>query len=56
MTLGTLLYFLHYQEFYLDGEQYTYTIPEFVAHSMYNRNKSASANIDDTQEQGFFAI
>lgn len=54
MTLGTLLYFLHYQEFYLDGEQYTYTIPEFVAHSMHNRNKSASADLADTQELWFF--
>lgn len=52
MTLGTLLYFLNYLEFHLDGEQYTYTIEEFVAHSMHNRNKTIAQ--EDEPELGIF--
>jgi hypothetical protein len=52
MTLGTLLYFLHYQEFHLDGEHYSYTIQEFVTHSMHNRNKTQAQ--EDAPELGIF--
>lgn len=52
MTLGTLLYFIKYQEFYLDGEHYTYTVEEFVRHSMHNRNKTQAQ--EDEPEMGIF--
>jgi hypothetical protein len=54
MTLGILLYFVKYQEFYLDGEHYRYTVEEFVAHSMNNRNKREAALEAAQQEMGMF--
>lgn len=54
MTLGTLLYFVKYREFYLDGEHYTYTIEEFVTHSMNNRNKKEAELELAQQEMWFF--
>lgn len=54
MTLGTLLYFLKYQEFHLDGEHYTYDVEEFVRHSMNNRNKSQAQSDGMGQEMGIF--
>jgi len=54
MTLGTLLYFLKYQEFHLDGEHYSYDVEEFVRHSMHNRNKTQAAQDGGDQEMGIF--
>lgn len=54
MTLWILLYFIKYLEFYLDGEHYTYTVEEFVAHSMNNRNKREAALEAAQQEMGMF--
>ncbi len=56
MTLWILLYFIKYLEFYLDGDHYTYTVEEFVTHSMNNRNKREAALSDAVaqQEMWFF--
>lgn len=54
MTLWILLYFMKYLEFYLDGEHYTYSIEEFVRHSMNNRNKTQAVLETVNQEMGIF--
>lgn len=41
MTLGVLLYFVKYQEFYIDWEKVDFTVEEFVELAAKDRNKRA---------------
>ena len=53
MTALVMFYFLHYQRIFHDGQEYTYTLQEFVDRS--NHNQQDSSEEKNLQNQSIFA-
>ena len=53
MTTLVMFYFLHYQRIFHDGQEYTYTLQEFVDRS--NHNQQDSSEEKNLQNQSIFA-
>lgn len=52
MTALVMFYFLHYQRIFHDGQEYTYTLQEFVDRS--NHNQQDSSEEKNLQNQSIF--